>query len=305
MFDLGRFAERSMSSMTPEAARHYYARLCRVLDEAPLNVGRTSELTIPMRSGPRLGRAYYPQGADEGTGAIPGLVYYHGGGFTIGSIETHDALCRRLCVAANCVVVSVDYRLAPEEPFPAAVEDCYDAYRWVRDQAHALGIASERIAVGGDSAGGNLSAVVSSIARDEGLPTPYVQLLIYPGVSNVDHAGRKRPELQTGYGLDEKTLLWFHENYLHEGDGDDPHASPLHLPSHESLSPAIVVTAHFDLLCDEGVEYAAKLEAAGVPVTHLHFKDLPHGFVTMSVLPRAREAIADLATELRAALHAQ
>jgi len=303
MFELGRFAERSMPSMTPERARHYYARLCRVLEGTPPEVARTSELTIAMRSGSRPGRAYYPPGADEGTGAVPGLVYYHGGGFTIGSIETHDTVCRRLCVAASCVVVSVDYRLAPENRFPAAVEDCYDAYRWVRDHAQELGMASDRIAVGGDSAGGNLAAVVTSIVHDEGLPTPCAQLLIYPGVGTVDHVGRRRPELQTGYGLDTKTTNWFADNYFLEADRDDPRGAPLHLHSHEGLSPAIVITAHFDLLCDEGVEYVAKLEAAGVPVKHLHFTDLPHGFVTMSVLPRAREAIAELAAELRAALH--
>jgi len=305
MFELGRFAERSLPSMTPERARAYYARLCRVLEAAPPEIARTSELTIAMRSGPRPGRAYYPPGADAGTGAVPGLVYYHGGGFTIGDIDTHDTVCRRLCVAASCVVVSVDYRLAPENRFPAAVEDCYDAYSWVREHAQELGIASDRIAVGGDSAGGNLAAVVTSIARDEGMPTPHVQLLIYPGVANVDYAGRQKPELQTGYGLDRKTTNWFGENYLLEADHDDPHGAPLYLRSHESLSPAIVITAQFDLLCDEGVEYVAKLEAAGVPVKRVHFTDLPHGFVTMSVLPRAREAIAELAAELRNALHGE
>ncbi|MBW2190304.1 MAG: alpha/beta hydrolase fold domain-containing protein [Deltaproteobacteria bacterium] len=147
--------------------------------------------------------------------------------------------------------------------------------------------------------------VVTSIARDEGMPTPYVQLLIYPGLADVDHAGRQKPELQTGYGLDRKTTNWFGENYLLEADHDDPHGAPLYLQSHAGLSPAIVITAQFDLLSDEGVEYVAKLEAAGVPVKHVHFTDLPHGFVTMSVLPRAREAIAELAAELRNALHGE
>ncbi|MGB8224518.1 MAG: alpha/beta hydrolase [Polyangiales bacterium] len=202
MFELGRPVERSMPRMTPEAARSYYARLCRVLQAAPPDIGRTSELTIPMRSGPRMARAYYPPGADAPRGGRRGLVYYHGGGHTIGSIETHDTLCRRLCSAASCIVISVDYRLAPESPFPAALEDCYDAYRWVRVNAHELGMAFDRVAVGGDSAGGNLAAVVSSIARDEEQPMPCVQLLIYPGVGTLDHAGRKRPDLQTGYGLD-------------------------------------------------------------------------------------------------------
>jgi acetyl esterase len=303
MFTIGRPVERSMPNMTAAEARSYYGRLCRVLEATPPEIGRTSELTIPMRSGLRPARAYYPPGADAPRGGWPGLVYYHGGGHTIGSIETHDTLCRRLCSAARCIVVSVDYRLAPEHPFPAALEDCYDAYRWVRVNAHELGMTFDRVAVGGDSAGGNLAAVVSSIARDEEQPMPCVQLLIYPGVGTLDHAGRKRPELQTGYGLDAETTRWFSENYVSECERANPRAAPLQLASHEGLPPAIIVTAQFDLLCEEGLEYVAKLERAGVPVTHQHQKDLHHGFATMSVLPRAQEAIAELAAALRDALY--
>lgn len=302
MFMLGRWAERSMPDMTPPDARSYYSRLGRILESPPPEVGRTAELTIPMRSGPRPARIYYPRGADETTESRPALVYFHGGGWTIGSIETHDTLCRRLCSNARIAVVSVDYRLAPEDPFPAAAEDCYDAYLWVSDEASALGISANRIAVGGDSAGGNLAAVVTVLARDEGKPLPSVQLLIYPGVGTVDHVGRQKPELQTGYGLDDKTTHWFFANYVPKGEDENPLVAPLHLPSHEGLSPAIVVTAQFDLLCGEGLEYVERLEAAGVPVTHLHQKDLPHGFATMSVLPRAREAISELAAALRRAL---
>jgi acetyl esterase len=302
MFTLGRFVERSMPSMTPSAARSYYARLYQLLESAPPEVGRTEDLTIPMRSGPRPARTYYPRGADETAETRPALVYYHGGGWTIGNIETHDTLCRRLCSNARIVVVSVDYRLAPENPFPAAVEDCYDAYLWVSDQSTALGISADRIAVGGDSAGGNLAAVVTALARDEGKPLPSVQLLIYPGVGTVDHIGRQKPELQTGYGLDDKTTRWFFANYVPEGEAENPLVAPLHLPSHRDLSPAIVVTAQFDLLCGEGLEYVQRLGAAGVPVKHLHQRDLPHGFATMSVLPRAREAISELAAALRRAL---
>jgi acetyl esterase len=305
MFTLGRLVERSMPDMTLPAARSYYARLSRILESTPPEVGRTEDLTIPMRSGPRPARIYYPRGADETPETRPALVYYHGGGWTIGSIETHDTLCRRLCSNARIVVVSVDYRLAPEDPFPAAVEDCYDAYLWVSDQAHTLGISARRIAVGGDSAGGNLAAVVTALARDEGKPLPSVQLLIYAGVGTVDHIGRRKPELQTGYGLDDKTTGWFFANYVPEGEDENPLVAPLHLSSHAGLSPAIVVTAQFDLLCGEGLEYVERLRAAGVPVTHLHQKDLPHGFATMSVLPRAREAISELAAALRRALPRQ
>ena len=303
MLALGNFAQRSMPDMTPEDARRYYARLSRVLESTPPEVSRTAELTPSLRSGQRAGRAYYPPHANDAKGGLPGLVYFHGGGFTIGSIDTHDVLCRRLCAAANCIVVSMDYRLAPEHPFPAAIDDCYDAYLWAVDRAGDLGMTPGGIGVGGDSAGGNLAAVVAAITRGEDKPSPCVQLLIYPSAGTVEHVGRKKPALQTGYGLDAKTTRWFFENYTAGGGSRDPRVAPLLLESHRGLSPAIVATAQFDLLCGEGLEYVAKLEAANIPVTHLHFTDLPHGFATMSVLPRARDAIAEIADSLRRALH--
>lgn len=303
MFRVGRIVERSMPSLTADAARRYYARLNRVLEAEPPAIDRATDRTIAMRSGDRPVRAYYPAQLSSRDQVLPGLVYIHGGGFTIGSLETHDTLCRRICATARCVVVSIDYRLAPDHPFPAAVEDCDDAYRWVVAHAAELGIRPDQIAIGGDSAGGNLAAVVSFLARDRGGPLPYAQLLIYPGTGSVDHAGRTKSELQTGYGLDAKTSRWFFENYVGQGDGEDPLAAPLYLESHAGLPPAIVVTAQFDLLCGEGREYAEKLRAAGVPVVHQHVPDLPHGFGTMSILPRAREAIADFATALAETFH--
>lgn len=299
MFTVGRFAERSMPRMTPRKARRYYARLCRVLEAPPPEIGRTAELTIATRSGPRPARAYYPSSDIESDTQLSALVYFHGGGFTIGSLETHDTLCRRICARARCVVVSVDYRLAPEAPFPSAIEDCVDGHRWVFEHATELGIDPSKLAVGGDSAGGNLAAVVCSLARDENRPMPCAQLLIYPGVGTHDHVGRKHPELQTGYGLDAKTLQWFSANYVPQDVKDDPRVAPLHMSSHAGLPPTVIVTAQFDLLCAEGIEYASKLQAAGVPVKHLHVPDLPHGFATMSVLPRAQEAIVDFAAALR------
>jgi acetyl esterase len=301
MFRVGRIVERSIPTLTPAAARRYYARLNRVLEAPPPEIGSVSELSLTLRSGPRPARAYYPASSENQDRELPALVYFHGGGFTIGSIETHDTLCRRICLGANCVVISVDYRLAPEDRFPAAVEDCDDAYRWVIEHAGELGIRSGRIAVGGDSAGGNLAAVVSFLARDRGGPLPFAQLLIYPGTGTVEHPGRAKAELQTGYGLDAQTTRWFFQNYMGDAVGDDPLAAPLYLGSHVGLPPAIVVTAQFDLLCGEGIEYAEKLRAAGVPVVHQHVPDLPHGFGTMSVIPRAREAIEDFANALEEA----
>lgn len=303
MFVVGRYAERSMPDMSLEDARRYYARLNGVLETTPPEVSRTAELTPSLRSGERAGRAYYPPNANAAKSGLPGLVFFHGGGFTIGSIDTHDVLCRRLCVAANCIVISIDYRLAPEHPFPAAIDDCYDAYLWVVDRAADLGIKPGRIGVGGDSAGGNVTAVVAALTRGEDEPSPCVQLLIYPSAGTIEHVGRKKPELQTGYGLDAKTTRWFFTNYTAGGGNLDPRVAPLLFESHRGLSPAIVATAQFDLLCGEGLEYVAKLEEADVPMTHLHFTDLPHGFATMSVLPRARDAIAEIADSLRTALH--
>lgn len=292
-----------MPDMSPENAREYYARVNQVLDDPPPENARAVELTPSLRSGRGRGRAYYPLAADDAKGGLPGLVYFHGGGFTVGSIETHDVFCRRLCAAANCIVVSMNYRLAPEHPFPAAIEDCYDAYLWTVERAADLGIKPERLGVGGDSAGGNLTTVLSALVRDNNDPPPHVQLLIYPSASSIDHVGRKRPELQSGYGLDAKTTRWFFENYTAHGGAGDPRVEPLLLESHRGLPPAIVATAQFDLLCREGTEYVAKLEEADVSVKHLHFTDLPHGFATMSVLPRAREAIEEIADSLRVALH--
>lgn len=304
VFSIGRAAERSMPRMSPQDARRYYEWLNRALEIPPPEISRTVDLTTGLRSGERAGRAYYPLEVDGAKSDLPALVYFHGGGFTVGGIETHDVLCRRLCAAANCIVMSIDYRLAPEQPFPAAVQDCYDAYRWVVDRATDFGINPDRIGVGGDSAGGNLAAVVAILTREEGQPSPRVQLLIYPAAGTVAHVGRTKPELQRGYGLDAKTTRWFFDNYTRSGGADDPRVAPLLFESHRGLSPAIVATAQFDLLCGEGLEYVTKLREADVPVTHHHFIDLPHSFATMSVVPRAREAIAEIADSLRMALHA-
>jgi len=293
---VGRPLQRSVPSMTPAAARRYYARLSRVLEDDPPAIERSEDIVIPTRAGECRARVHLPRRA---TGALPALVYFHGGGHTIGDLDTHNTLCRRFCAGAECIVLSVDYRLAPEHPFPAAVEDCDDAYRWVCDHADALGARNDRISVGGDSAGGNLAAVVSFLARDRGENLPYAQLLIYPGVGTPDHPGRHRPELQTGYLLDAALIRWFSEQYMPNGDWSDPTAAPLNLASHEGLPPAIVVTTPFDLLGGEGVEYAEKLREAGVPVDHRVVPDLPHNFLTMSVLPRAREAIEEIAEALQ------
>lgn len=297
---VGRIAQRSLPSMTPVGARAYAARVKRSLAGDAPDIGRVEDIMIPTRSGSRPARVYVPEGA---AGALPALVYFHGGGHTIGDLDTYNGVCRYLCAGAHCVVVSVDYRLAPEHRFPAAVEDSDDAYRWVCENADALGIRGDRIGVGGDSAGGNLSAIVSFLARDRGEHLPFVQLLIYPGVGETHHPGRTKPELQTGYILDAELLRWFSAHYVPDGNWESPLASPLNLASFEGLPPAIVITTPFDLLGQEGIEYAQRLRAAGVPVVHQHVVDLPHDFITFTIVPRAREATQEIAAVLRKQLH--
>ncbi len=303
LFILAQRRPRAMSRMTPEAARSYYAAITKGTEAPPPRVASTETVLLDLRSGRREARIYRPEHTQPERPA-PALLYFHGGGHTIGSLDTHDGLCRRLCATAGCVVIACDYRLAPEAPFPAAVEDCADAFFEVMARAVEFGIDAARVAVGGDSAGGNLGAVVAAIARDRGGPKPSLQLLIYPAVAEPWHPGRKNAGLQTGFGLDAPTKDWFTRSYLPDGDIDDPMFAPLRLPSHTGLPPAIVVTAHFDLLCPEGLEYASTLRDAGVRVTHLHYADLPHGFATMTAVPRAYDAMSEIGQALRAGLDA-
>ncbi|MGB5808934.1 MAG: alpha/beta hydrolase [Polyangiales bacterium] len=300
VFAMAKIVQRSMPAMGHVRARRYYEMMCKILDEPPIEVFQTRDLQFETRAGVRAARAYYPCPGEK----APCLVYIHGGGHTIGSIRTHDAFCRRLAVASECVVVSIDYRLAPEDPFPAAPEDCYDVYLSLLDRSQELRIDPARVAVGGDSAGGNLSTTVAAMVRESGAPAPRLQLLIYPAVGGINHEGRQNPGLQRHYGLDAETTHWFTEKYVQDADYRDPGVAPLYLDTHQGLPPAVIVTAHFDLLCREGLEYVQVLESAGVPVTHLHYRDLPHGFATMSCVPRARAAIEEIGATLGAHLSA-
>jgi len=222
-----------------------------------------------------------------GTGPFPTIAFFHGGGFVIGDLETHDNLARALCRDAGSVVVSVDYRLAPEHPFPAAVEDCVAATRDLLGRLDELG-ADGRLAVAGDSAGGNLAAVVT-----QHVPGLAAQLLMYP---TADGAGEfvSREENGTGYFLDLPTMHWFIGNYAPQGDLTDPRLSPLRADSLAGLPPAVVVTAEFDPLRDEGEAYAAALEQAGVVVELRRYDGMIHGFMDMGAFsPAARTALED------------
>lgn len=243
-------------------------------------------------------RIYTPQGL----GPFPALVYFHGGGWVIGDLDTHQSPCCALANAAGCVVIAVDYRRAPEHKFPAAAEDCYAATLWASKNASALGIDPHRIAVGGDSSGGNLAAVVSLMARDRRGFAPTFQLLIYP-VMDCHFETRSYQENATGYHLTRDAMIYYWRQYLSkDADANNPYASPLRASDLHGLPPALVLTAEYDPLRDEGQAYAARLKDAGVPVTARNYEGLIHGFLMMSAhLRQVKPVIQETAADLRSA----
>ena len=227
------------------------------------------------------------------------LVFFHGGGWVIGDLDTHDVVCRTLANEGQLIVIAVDYRLAPEHKFPAAVDDAIAATEWIADNAGSLGIDPARLMVGGDSAGGNLAAVVSLHAREAG-PKIAGQVLIYPATDfRMSHPSHSEPE--TSCLLTHSVIRWFRDHYLNNlSDGEDWRASPSRVESLEGLPPAYVLTAGADPLRDEGDEFAERLRKAGVPVEHKTYPGQFHGFITMGkLLPKAGVALADIAAWLR------
>ena len=254
-----------------------------------------------MLQGPGGGipvRIYMP----SGTSPLPVLMYFHGGGWVIGDIESSDGLCRSLANAAGCIVISVDYRLAPEHPFPAAAEDAYHATLWAAMNASGFGGDASRLAVCGDSAGGNLAAVVAQIARDRGRPAIRFQLLIYP-VTDAACDTPSYSENAEGYFLTKDAMLWFWNHYVqNDADRKHPYASPLRAPSLAGLPAALVITAEFDPLRDEGELYAERMRAAGTPVQLARYGGMIHGFFAMGgMIDRGKIAIRQAAAALRAA----
>jgi len=251
-----------------------------------LPIYSVADRTIPGPAGALVVRIYRPSAAVN----LPVLVWFHGGGWVLGSLDNGDFPCRQLANDANCVVVSVDYRLAPEDCFPAAIDDCLAATQWVAVAADELGVDAARIAVAGDSAGANLAACVAYRAREEG-PKLVYQLLIYP-VTDADFARPSYVENGAGYRLTLDDMQWFWECYTPDpADRTNPHVAPLHAPDLAGLPPAHVITAEFDPLRDEGEAYAAALQAAGVPTEAVRYDGLIHGFY---VLPTA-EPVEDIA----------
>jgi len=285
-------------------ARRFYRERRSVTQPAPPEVGLVRELSADGPHGAIPLRLYRPIGS-AADARLPVLVYYHGGGWTIGDLETHDTLCRELANGAGCAVVSVDYRLGPEHRFPAAVDDCIAATRWARANAATLGVDPALLAVGGDSAGGNLAAVVTIALRDAGDAPLAFQLLIYPA-TDMRRTAPSHTSNGQGYVLTSDTITYFHDHYIDDAAHDlDWRASPLLHPDLSRLPPAFVLTAGFDPLRDEGLAYADALAAAGNTTSYVCFERQIHGFILMGkVLDEAHAAVALCASELRRAFAA-
>ena len=264
--------------------------------------GQVENFAIPGPSGDISARAYVPKGAADT--ALPGLVFFHGGGFMIGNLESHDSFCRQLANLAGVKVIALDYRLAPEHKFPAAVDDCIAATKWIFAHAYQLDLDDQRIAVGGDSAGGNLAAVICNHFATDCGPTLAFQLLIYPVTDNFVETESRRV-LRDTVILDARVIEYFHDGYVGGVDVEptDPRVSPAYAPSHVAVPATHIVTAEYDPLRDEGKAYADTLEAAGVPVTYQCYTGLMHNFIQQTaVVSRARVAVEEMASVLKEAL---
>jgi acetyl esterase len=291
---------KQIHEMTPAEARPVALGLAEfgVPVEA---VERIENRTIPGPGGPIPVRIYIPVVGEK----MPALVYFHGGGWVIGNLDSHDRECRSLANQSHCTVIAVDYRLAPEHPFPAAVDDAYAATRYIAEHADEFGVDPRKIAVGGDSAGGNLATVVALMARDKGGPPLVFQLLIYPCTDILATAG-SMADFAEGPFLTRVLMDWFYSHYLpNESDRRKVEASPMYTADLLGVPPAIVMTAECDPLRDQGETYARKMREAGVAVTVKRYEGMFHPFFSLGgVIDGARVAIADGAAALRAAMSA-
>ncbi len=296
---MARARRAPLQTLSPGEARAAYEAGAGVLEIARPALARVQDLSIAVRDGQKIAARLYAPSASP----LPVLLYFHGGGFTIGSLDSHDVLCRQLSHLSCCAVLSVDYRLAPEHKFPTAANDAWDALQWLARQAHSLGLDGSRLAVGGDSAGGTLAAVCAVLARDAGLPLA-LQLLIYPGcAARQDTPSHRR--FAEGFVLEEAQISWFFAQYVRSpADRDDWRFAPLNTPDVDDVAPAWVGLAECDPLVDEGVMYADKLRAAGVPVDLEIYRGVTHEFIKMGrIIPEARQAHADAARALRLAFN--
>ncbi|MGC9954598.1 MAG: alpha/beta hydrolase [Rhizomicrobium sp.] len=284
--------------LPPAGARQAFTALMALVGPKDVPIGRIENIAMPGPGGDMKLRVYTPVAA--GGEALPALVFFHGGGFAIGDLDSHDGLCRLLASESGARVVAVDYRLAPEHKFPAAVEDSYAAVSWVEENAARLGVDANRIAVGGDSAGGTLSAVVCQRAKEADGPKIAGQLLMFP-MTQLGGTFASLREFAVGHFLDKQSMEWFYRNYVPPGsDFADPRLSPLLAEDVSGLPPAYVMLGGCDPLHDEGLAYAQKLRAAGVAVTVADYPDMLHSFIYLqAVLPQAYTALAAAAKALR------
>ncbi len=286
-----------LSSQTPEQVK----KLTKVfidLSHPKETVAKIENLAIPGPGGELPVRIYTP----EGVGPFPILVYFHGGGFVIGNLDMADSICRTLTNGAECVVVSVEYRLAPEHKFPAAIEDGYAATLWVAENAATINGDVSRIAVGGESAGGNLAAVVALMARDRGKPSLIYQLLIYPVTHHTSLSSESRRLYAENYFLTADSISWYAKQYLPTAeDGNNAYASPLLAEDLSNLPPALMITAELDPLRDEGEAYSDRLREAGVPVKVSRYEGTIHAFINIAgLLTLGQQALKEAASELKA-----
>ena len=298
---MARAGHAPLYTLPPAQARAAYEAGAGVLEVVPRpELARIEDLLVPARDGVDLpARLYAPESAT----ALPVLLYFHGGGFTIGSIASHDTLCRLLAQLSGCAVVSLGYRLAPEYRFPTAVHDAWDATRWLAEQGGALGLDTARMALGGDSAGGTLATVCATLARDAGLEIR-LQLLFYPGCAGRPTAP-SHARYHQGLVLEQAHIEYFFGQYIDDADRDDWRFAPLNTPDLEGVAPAWFGLAECDPLVDDALHYADTLRAAGVPVDLEIYRGVTHEFIKMGrVLPEARQAHADAAAALRHAMQA-
>jgi acetyl esterase len=302
---IARAKRPQLHELTPQQARASYEKSSPILEIASAPMFAVEDLQVPVRDGTAIRARLYQPVEPGWAEPAPALLYYHGGGFTVGSVDTHDALCRMFARDGRCAVLSVDYRLAPEHPFPIAVEDAFDALTWWHAHAAQYGVDAKRLAVGGDSAGGTLATVCAVLARDAGIDLA-LQLLIYPGTGAYQRTD-SHLRLANGFLLSGATIQWFLDQYARDAsDLDDWRFAPLDgkrgAPDFGGVAPAWIATAEYDPLSDEGDAYAEKLRAAGNPVTLKRYPGMIHEFFKMGgFVPAVAQAHADAAAALRAA----
>lgn len=302
LVDLGRQAGKPpFEALTPEQARAAYAASWDVLQPATQEVASVRDLAMTGPAGELPLRVYRGAGTDPQE-LLPAMLYIHGGGWVVGNLQSHDRLCRALANAARACVVAVDYRLAPEHPHPAGLEDCASAWQWLHAQAAELRVDTSRIALGGDSSGGNYAAVLALMGRDGTVPAAFQQTLLYPALDLAAESESYRTV--TGVPLTAATMRWFIDHYVPASDRGDWRVSPLRASSLAGLPPTLLLTVGNDPLCDEGRAYGQRLEADGVRVLAVHASDQLHGALMQGRMVRAANSLVEMiGVALRRVLH--